>query len=396
MNNLDTQAFIALFRDAYQKCFGYSLTAILSETESKLFYNKIFGQTGLVVGWKSLKNYSSFVLDPVNGKTENPSIATLDSLARFVTGAPYITETQRKEKENHYPYWFEFKERFHRSLKREKNPSKTGSSRSIVVATLFFLIVGILVFLKFSNRESANTFTDDFSYTSMETLYSNGWLIQSPDSIFWKRRGENHEELTLFTLRGDNWPDKKEKLGIQNLLFRKITQNCFEAEVHMADFLPDQDWQQAGILLMEDTSFTGKSIRLSVAYNDFFGGYSKPAEIIVQAITSLGKNYGEPEEIAHQLILSMDSFRLNPSLGKNLATSSLKIEKEGRKFRFLYAGGSMPNPAFKEVITHEFDMHPKYIGIFAMKGFVDSSANMPVRFTFFRLKENDCSQPGGN
>jgi hypothetical protein len=30
-----------------------------------------------------------------------------------------------------------------------------------------------------------------------------------------------------------------------------------------------QNWQQAGILLLEDTSFTGKSMRVSFVYNNF-------------------------------------------------------------------------------------------------------------------------------
>ena len=156
-------------------------------------------------------------------------------------------------------------------------------------------------------------------------------------------------------------------------------------------FLPVQNWQQAGILLLEDTNFTGKSIRLSVAYNDFSGGYNKPKEIIIQAITSLGKDYAEPEEIAHQPIafISIVSVNILRCSG-NLASSALRIEKEGKKFRFLYAGGSVSNPAFKEVIVHEFDMHPRYVGLFAIKGFVDSAADIPVRITFFRLKENDC------
>jgi hypothetical protein len=214
--------------------------------------------------------------------------------------------------------------------------------------------------------------------------------VQSPDTVFWSRRDEKKDQLTLFTIRGDNWPNAQEKIGVRNLLLRKITKDCFEAEVHFADFLPDQNWQQAGLVLLEDTNFTGKGIRLSVAYNDFFGGYNKPREIIIQAITSFGKNYGEPEEIAHQPVAFTDSIRIHPELALNLANSSLKIEKEGKKFRFLYAGGSVSNPAFKEVITHEFDMQPRYIGLFAIKGFVDSTAIMPVHFTFFRLKENDC------
>src|SRR4051812_22492157 len=109
MHNPDTSAFIYLFKAAYEKCFGHRLEKPLNETESKLFYNNVFEQTGLVIGWKSIKNYSSYVLNDTQGKQENPSIATLDTLARYVLNAPYTNELERKNKENHYPYWFEYK-----------------------------------------------------------------------------------------------------------------------------------------------------------------------------------------------------------------------------------------------------------------------------------------------
>ena len=42
MNDLDNQAFSALFKDAFEKCFGHALAGPMSETESKQFYNRIF------------------------------------------------------------------------------------------------------------------------------------------------------------------------------------------------------------------------------------------------------------------------------------------------------------------------------------------------------------------
>ncbi|HEY2348174.1 MAG TPA: hypothetical protein VGH64_04115, partial [Puia sp.] len=356
----------------------------------KLLYNKIFDQTGLVVGWKSLKNYSSFVVEGSVAKPENPSIATLDTLSRYVIAAPYSSETERKEKESHYPYWFDYKEKYHRSLKKRALTSKSGTRWKVILTCGLLVAVVAIILISNFNQPGAITFVDNFHELGPSTLFNHGWFVQSRDTVFWNRRAEKKDQLTLFTIRGDNWPNAKEKIGIRNLLIRKIRKDCFEAEVHFADFLPDQNWQQAGILLLEDTNFTGKGIRLSVAFNDFFGGYNKPKEIIIQAITSFGKNYGEPEEIAHQPVAFTDSVRLHPELARNLANCSLKIEKEGRKFRFLYAGGSVANPAFKEVITHEFEMKPRYIGLFAMKGFVDSAATIPVHFTFFRLKESDC------
>jgi hypothetical protein len=72
MNDLDAAAFAALYKDAFQKCFGHPVEEPLSETESKLFSNKIFDQTGLVIGPKSIKNYSFFILDSPEAKEENP------------------------------------------------------------------------------------------------------------------------------------------------------------------------------------------------------------------------------------------------------------------------------------------------------------------------------------
>src|SRR5580658_9779400 len=81
----------------------------LTETESRLMYARIFEDTGLVIGWKSIKNYSLFVSSPAVAKPENPSVATLDTLARYVMGAPYTTEPERKKAAGHYPYWYEYK-----------------------------------------------------------------------------------------------------------------------------------------------------------------------------------------------------------------------------------------------------------------------------------------------
>src|SRR5215216_5704651 len=119
MNDLDTSAFSALFKGACEKCFGHPLINPLTETESKLFANKILDQTGLVIGAKSIKNYSLFILNvAAEGKEENPSVATLDTLARYVENAPYTDETKRKVRENHYPYWFQYKDKFYRTQKK--------------------------------------------------------------------------------------------------------------------------------------------------------------------------------------------------------------------------------------------------------------------------------------
>ena len=111
----------------------------------------------------------------------------------------------------------------------------------------------------------------------------------------------------------------------------------------------------------------------------------------MQAITSDGKNSGKPEEVVHQLIFRLDST--NEKLVKqNLLHSALRIEKHGTKFRLLFANGSMANSAFKELLSRDIDMNPKYLGLFALKGFVDSAEVIPARFDFFSYSPEKCER----
>jgi hypothetical protein len=390
MNHSDSLAFTELFKEAYLKCFGLALENPVSETESKLLCNQVLEQTGLSIGWKSIKNYSFFVVDPNSAKTENPSVATLDTLARYVLRAPYTTEVKRKNDESHYPYWFLYKEQFNRSRK------KTPSSRWLPAILVFIGGIGIVILsISYMNHvftKGIKEFSDDFKSVTDKSLTEKGWFVKYPDPVYWNRKTETPGQLTLFTLKGDNWPDPANKPGIQNLLLRAIPYDCFTAEIHLNNFIPKQEWQQAGILLLEDTTLTGKSVRLSLAYNDYFAGTRQPKEVYVQLIRSLGNGFGKPEEIAHKPVLYPDSTIKNPLLLKNLKNSALRIEKHNKRFRFLFTSGITENSAFKEVASQELDIQPKYIGIFAIKGFKDSTAMMPVHFTFFRIAGSNCGQ----
>jgi hypothetical protein len=388
MTENDALAFTALFREAYRKCFGHAMTEVMSETESRLFCNKVLDQTGLSIGWKSVKNYSFFVTGNPAAKEENPSTATLDTLARYVLGAPYTTELKRKAEEDHYPWWFLYKEKLGQAPVKTTGYRKT--STLIAAGLVVLAVVGVCLY-HFSNNSSPE-FSDNFHDISANALAAQQWFVKDKDSVYWNRRNETPGQLTLFTLKGDTWPDPSNRQGIKNLLLRPIPFDCFTAEVHLSDFIPKEEWQQAGILLLEDTTLTGKSIRLSLAYNDYFGGYQKPKEILVQVITSLGQGFSKPEEIAHKTISFADSLQKYPDQAKMLQHSALRIEKHGSRFRFLYSGGVTDNAAFTEVASQEFNMQPRYIGIFAIKGFKDSSAIIPVHFTFFRVAGERCGQ----
>jgi hypothetical protein len=385
MNDLDARAFAALFKEACRKCFGHGLTHALSETESRLFSEKVLDQTGLVIGAKSIKNYSLYVLTNGEGREENPSIATLDTLARYISDAPPTDEVQRKNKESHYPYWFHYKAEFRRS-----SGNKKGRRTGLVLAGIFLsvAIVATSMVLLLPAGRQAELFEDHFQSVADDSLASRGWLVGRKDEGWWSRRGESHGLLSLFTLKGDNWPDTGSVRGINNLLLRKISAECFTAETRLSDFIPLQNWQQAGILLMEDTGFRGKSMRISFVYNNFFGGFAQQPEIILQAITSAGKE-NMPEEFFHKSLFKLEKG-LDSLVVSNMKRSAIRVEKRGNQFRVLYSNSPVENFAFKEGITQEFSFEPNYIGLFAIKGHVDSSAIIPARFNFFSFREEKC------
>jgi hypothetical protein len=423
MNDLDRQAFTGLFAAACGKCFGYPLKEPLTEAESKLLYNQVFEETGLTIGWKSIKNYSFFLLADSPVKEENPSIASLDTLSRYVMGVAYTTEPERKKAEGHYPYWYRYREQFLRSRGsagelpagngtgagmggdggQRSEPAEKGVAggggkrvsrsrrRMFLGGAVFFTLAAFIIVLTLLFRSGeSRSFTDDFHSVREDSLTGRGWWVMAKDSAYWQRRAQTPGGLSLFTLKGDNWPDPAQPPVIRNLLLRKISCDCWTLELHLKDFLPRQNWQQAGILLLEDTALSGKSLRISIAYNDYNGGYPPSRSVLIQAITSLGAGFGKPEEIAHIPLFNVDSLDKNPVLSGNLEHSALRIEKRGTTFRILYSGGISENTSFKEVVSHVFAMTPRYAGLFALKGFVDSSENMPALFTLFSLNCNSC------
>ncbi len=189
MNDLDTSAFISLFKETFEKCFGHPLQSPLSETESKQLYNRVFEETGLVIGWKSLKNYASYIFNNQPAKQENPSVATLDTLARYVLHAPYTDEIQRKDKESHYPYWFTYKDRYVRSLKNTIPVKKRSVKIFILSAMGMIVMVCLAVYLSHKPVNGTGQFTENFQALREDSLLARGWFVQSPDPVFWSRRG---------------------------------------------------------------------------------------------------------------------------------------------------------------------------------------------------------------
>ncbi|RWY50350.1 hypothetical protein [Mucilaginibacter gilvus] len=360
MEDPELKVFSILFREAYSRCFGVSLTQPLTETEGKLFQQQLLDHTGLMVGWRSLKNYSLFLLS--EKEKENPSVASMDTLARYVLKSPYTNELERKRNESHHPYWFIYRERH---LANAISPDVKLFSFAWVKPILAAVLL-LLAAYTWYQRKSTVYFADNFKDVGDKAMTEKEWQVLNKDDIYWPKHGDIPKALTLFTLTGDNWPDSTSLPQIKNLVIRSLPRGCFVTELHIEDFIPAAEWQQAGLLLMEDTSVNSPSIRLSLAYNDFFGGFNKPQEILVQAIASPGAG-GKPEEFVHSTVLTLDSTVSRSMVSSNLKKTALRIEKKGNSYRLLYAGGAGANSAFKELATKEVGITPAIYRYFRPK-----------------------------
>lgn len=408
MNENEFRIFSGLFERAVEKCFGHSFSSALTETESKRFSDVILEATGLVVGWKTLKNYSIACLRGDAG-SENPSTASLDSLARYVMNAPITTEPERKKASSPYEHWFRYKgaqagahansdqtntgtgESQYRGTPDNGKPQtarinqKRSQKRRIIrwVSATIFIILLTVVFITIKQANKKN-FTDDFSDTKQ--LEMRGWSIINPDIQFWNNRSINAGVLTLYTLFGDNWPDSLHpQPAIRNMLIREIKPGSYTVSMDLRKFLPLHRWEQAGMILLEDTSFHSKSLRISIAFNDNFGGYTRSPEILIQAIKSDLANSLKPEEIVHHPLFVLDSISSRPAILSNFDYTSLQIRGKDGKMELLYAAGSESNSAYHQVATTTIDFVPKYIGIFAIKGLVSNKTITPVFIDGFRL-----------
>lgn len=390
MKDLNDVAFISLFKDACQKCFGHPLDTPLSETESKHLGNQILEATGLVIGAKSLKNYSIHVVSDGLTRTENPSVATLDTLARYVLNAPYTNEIYRKDHEGHFPFWFQYKSKLAYPDKIKYKRAYPIKSILIISGIILLAVSGMFLMIHTFKKASNVFYKDNFHNVNENVLIKDGWIIKDKDSAWWAKRNKKIGQLTLYTLRGDNWADSVNKPAIKNLLIRKLTSNCFVTEIHLENFVPLQNWQQAGILLLEDSTLNSKSMRMSIAYNDYFGGYRKPNEIIIQAITANSDDLTKPEEIVHLPVLTFEKGKTE-LVARNMLQSALKIIKNGKHFRLLYSAGARNNFAYKEALSKDLDFEPKYVGIFALQGFVDKPQPTPAPFKFFSVTDIPCN-----
>ncbi|WP_431214865.1 hypothetical protein ACQ86N_09000 [Puia sp. P3] len=141
------------------------------------------------MGWKSLKNYSLFVMG-ASGRQENPSVASLDTLSRYVLSAPYETEAERRKSAEPYSWWFKYKREWKPipGVEAERPRRRVWVGRLGLLIGLAFLVFAATFFFR-RRGGGAEIFTEEFHSLSEDSLKARGWWVAAKDEGWWAKRG---------------------------------------------------------------------------------------------------------------------------------------------------------------------------------------------------------------
>ena len=105
------------------------------------------------------------------------------------------------------------------------------------------------------------------------------------------------------------------------MVYRKLDCDCCTVTAHLTDFHPVKNWQQAGILLLEEPDFSGRSMRMTFAVHQV--GDEQPRKKL--QIVPMQENHIPYNRTVMDFDEEMDLNRI-----------SLQIRKNGDQFEFLY------------------------------------------------------------
>lgn len=255
------------------------------------------------------------------------------------------------------------------------------SRKWVWLAVLFVVALSALILAGRKNR-LPKYWKEDFGSTHPDSLKRNGWAIEDFDAAaFSKQLQPKH--LTLYTLRGDYWYTPPDTPVISNLLFKKLSGESGKITFKLVNFNPTQNFQQAGLILLNENRDRSHNIRATFAACET----CIPA---LQSIQMVKMENGTAYEKRYPLI----SWSDEPPAEAPLQELWIQVQYEKGKFRIFYHTGE-EFASFGEVGNFDFNFQPRYVGIAAFRGIRNSfrvlndSAEIPAFFEYVKFEPLD-------
>ena len=385
MNPTEFVYFKALLKELTKGNLHIDLQSI-SLKEANLLSQLTKEKTGESISSKSLITY----INAVNGQDPeaiNPTNYTLNTLAHlyFLSTPAFLNDKEVFLSKN--TAWLTFKQQLKVDDLKQNVKHKKQARPIVKILGIIILVTGVVItgFVLLHKGKAQNNveFHDDFNVVHLDSLYARGWTLHDPDTTFIHKQSRPGH-LTLYTLKGNYWVKANERPYQTNTLLQKINAKNFEVETKIDSFLPDMDWQQAGIFLINKNSNNINTIYFIVTASDH-NNKRNP-----------GKNYLDIillQDKTATMLWSHGVDLINP-MDSSIHNTYLKIKKVDNKYSFYYKRGETFQAWH---LMHETELIFKnmFAGLSACHGqtFVDGSPliadTLPVFYDYFSMKSLD-------
>lgn len=249
-----------------------------------------------------------------------------------------------------------------------------------VLPWAMLLLLGIITLLFWMWRDSElQGWVEDFNTVHPDSLRARGWEIVDYDSAaFAQQHREGH--LTLYTHRGDYWYTPPDTPIITNLLARKIGLPAAKITFKLSDFNPSQNWQQAGIILLDKEKKRNHNIRVTLVSGD--NGFP-PGRSIQMIKREHGMTY-DKNHVVDILQPGQELMALPPGIW-------IQVQFENKRFRF-FRHYEEEFSSFIEIGELDFNFEPHYVAVVAFRGLRDvrrelnTAKAIPVCFDYIKVE----------
>lgn len=236
-------------------------------------------------------------------------------------------------------------------------------------------------------RALPEPWSDEFDSAAPDSLCHRGWLVLDGDSVALSRQLKPGF-LTLYTYPGDFWVKDNEVPFIKNLLVRKLPGGDLRIKFRLVGFDPEQNWQQAGAILLNEQLDRYNFFRASFGFDrQKFKGYQAGARMTdrVQKLQSIISHEGVIEEIS----VNLRAPEFDPLLNE----VGVLMDIKGKDLTIsLWHGNEWSSIEIGYKREFKLRFAPAYVGLYACQGQTNeerlplNADTIPAFFDYIRVE----------
>lgn len=263
---------------------------------------------------------------------------------------------------------------------------RTIETKSIVRRFAWLALVPILaggILFVMLQPPNPQNWREDFNTTRVDSLRAHGFRWMDFDSAQWSNQTRDGF-LTLYTYTGDYWVKPGEERRINNLLYKKVSGNCFDVIAKIDNFNPQKNCQQVVLFLFDEHLSRETQLRAGISF--WSPSENEPG---LQHVTA---NFQEKGEVTQ---LGFFHVRNPANAGTAIQSLWLKIRYDNHLLSVYQKLNNEWNLWGICTRPVKLDLKPAYIGIAAFQGWTNddgsprNAAPIPALIDFILVESCD-------